>query len=396
MASYENGLPAAFAESWRSRNVARWSGSFGSAVRRMNRSPAAFPGASPTAILGFASGATQREDTGWPRRSGEYANPVFREVGFLGTEAGWTFVGPNRQRCAQLAARPGFTLRGSGCVVGPSANPDPNLPYSNYARWAGHPYVTRPDLLGRPASLAQHAWYDVDEQTAVGLVNLRAHGGTVTDLLDARIRPSRPDTCYGVSCAFWGWSAGDGLAVQHIQRELNAIVGVSEAQRLNALAWAIARRALREGARWGARSHTNPAYSILRLLQKLYAGLALAVAAGEHTSWYTLGIDPLVLDILARAAYGVAIPSEFVLPPTLPSSTAPAGEPAAPSNVSILPAPRSAVLDPSLMDKSNRVESEPDALDLIKPTDKMLLDSYGARASKAFVVGLNRALDDES
>lgn len=398
MASYQAGLPLTFGRYWLARNVDRWSEPFGAELRRMQPSSAAFPTSPVSALLGFASGATQREDTGTPRASGEYANPLFREVGYLGTESGWTFVGAHRAACAARAGRAGFRLAGSNCTLGPSPNPDPALPYSNWARWANHPYVTRPDMLGRAASLAQHGWYAISDQTAVGLVNLRWHGGMVADALPAALRPSRPDSIWGVVQSFWGWSAGDGLAASHIGRWQSDLVRVPEVEKLAVLARCIADAARVEASRWGARSHRNPAYSLLRLLQKLFAGWLLARRVGDNPAWFAAALGALgedadvVLDLLGRAAYGVTIPEGVPEVPRRPTGRyAPSGNPALvlPSSIP-LPAPTTPFGGVEFVDKSVRLESDfPEAQDLLPESMKWFIKSYGPSAEKAFYVDMN-------
>lgn len=392
--SYAQGLPSSYAVLWHNSNMGRWNGEFGRAVRRMIVSPAAFPGTPASAIVGFASAATQYEDTGNPTRDGSIPNRIFREVGYLNTEAGQTFIGANWRQCACLAAPPhGSCTTMTGCTPGPSPNPDPSALFANYARWANHPYVTRADMLGQPASLRPHGWYDIPQQTAVGLVNMRWHSNEVSRRLPAAARASHPGSLWALFLAFGGFSAGDGRMAGHLQRYADALSAAPESQRVGTALWLFANGYINReaGLSRDPGSHNNPAFSILRCAQKLAAGRDIQRSAGLDTRWFDTGLsadaETAALDVLTRVALGEPIPSGLHLPPM---SVRPAGAPttAAPG---ALPPPVMPHYNPDeaeLIDKA-RLDYGPSAIDVITPAERKILELYGPAAFKRLLLQLN-------
>ncbi len=340
MPNYVAALPVSFASTYLVRNLARNAGPFGDALRRFLRSPATFPGAPASAFIGFASGATKYEDTG-ALFQGTVPNPRFKECSYLGTENGPTFVGPTAAACT--ARRLPFAQ----CTFGPAPNPNPSLPFSNYARWATSEQIRRPDMLGRNASLARGACFDDVEATAVGLLNLRWHLAQVNAMLPAALQARNPASLYGLMLSFLGWSAGQAGAAAALRPFAAELAAVPEDSRPGVWLWEVARRIARGNLPGPAtpRSYTNIAFAAARVFQKLFAGRGVEMAAGSNAGWYALGMSPLqeaaVFDLIARRGYGVSIPAGVDVGPQ-PRVVRPAGDPPGPVQiVEFLPAPSS-------------------------------------------------------
>jgi len=394
MSSYSLAVPTAFANTYITRNIARNQGPFGAALRRFVTSPATFAGAPASPFVGFASGASQYEDTGALYR-GVVPNPRFKECSYLGTENGPTFIGPNAPQCS--ARRLPF----SQCTFGPAPNPNPTLPYSNYARWATHEYIRRPDMLGRNAPLTPGSCFDVVPATAVGLLNLRWHQGQVNDQLPAALRSTRPGGLYGVMLAFMGWSMGAAGASSALRPFAAELAAVDEASRPGVWLWNVARRAA-AGNLPGtstARSYTNIAFAAARVFQKLTAGRTLEEATGNAFGpWYQLGMSPIqeamVFDVITRRAYGVVVPSGIDLGPQ-PRVVRPAGDVSGPAQIiEFLPPPSTPWDAVSVSSGKERAPEEEDDLvldwtdlktveDVLDANTQLWMASYGLPAQKA-------------
>ncbi len=394
VSSYSPGIPTSFAATYVTRNMARYQGTFGDALRRFLRSPATFPGSPASVFVGFASGASQYEDTGALWR-GTVPNLNFKETSYLGTESGPTFIGPTAAACSRRQ------LPFAQCTFGPAPNPDPTLPFSNYARWATHEYIRRADMLGRNASLASGACFDVVQATAVGLLNLRWHQGQVNNLLPESIRATVPGGQYGVMLAFMGWSMGPAGAASALRPFAAELAAVDEASRPGVWLWNVARRIANNtlpGTRT-SRSYTNIAFAAARIFQKVTAGRVTEVGAGNAAArWYALGMSPIqeavVFDVIARRAYGVAVPSGLDLGPQ-PRIILPAGNPPGPAQIiEFLPSPSTPWDAVSAVTPKERAPEDEDDLLLdwtnLKTVEDVLpehvvewMASYGLPAQKA-------------
>jgi hypothetical protein len=281
--------PAAYGADYATTLLRRWNGPLGQYAQQFSLQ--VFGGMPPEAIVGFTTIGGQTEDT-----ATTCAGNSFHEVGWFQTEAGPCY--------------------------GPAPNPDPSAPDNNWGRLASSATVT--GLLGRPATIDDGAWANAPaDQVAVGLANLQAHAASVArQLVDPSLAPSNPGSTWTAFLAFTGFSAGDGGAARTINRYAAQLAGVPESGRVAALIDAVladAQNGTLPGPTDG--DHGNPAYDVLRTLQKLGAGRALAQQTGGDVGWFDLGFgagQEAAEQAIDDAAYGRTVS-------VVPSFTAPAG-----------------------------------------------------------------------
>lgn len=156
------------------------------------------------------------------------------------------------------------------------------------------------------------AWQQaVADQTAVGLANLQSHAASVAAQLPAGLQPGDPGSTWTAFLAFTGFSAGDTGAANTINRYASSLSGVGESGRVAALIDAVLLDA-QNGTLPGPMSgdHGNPAYDVLRTLQKFGAGRTLAQQTGGDVSWFDLGFGANTADAeqgIDDAAYGRSV-----------------------------------------------------------------------------------------
>ncbi len=130
------------------------------AINKM--SPQVFPGAPPEVIMGFCAnggGLTENTTDNDPKQT-------FHECGIFGTECG---------------------LRG-----GPAPNQNPFATYNSWGLVHNNATV-RLLLGGRDATMVPDAWKTaVDDQVAVGLVNILREGKSLATKIDHRLIPQDP------------------------------------------------------------------------------------------------------------------------------------------------------------------------------------------------------------
>jgi hypothetical protein len=247
--------PAAYATDYASTLAARWSGALGDAVRRFT--PAVWPGVPPEALVGFTTIGSQYADTGLPP-----VNNPFHEVGYFQTEAG-----PN---------------------YGPSPNPDPSAPYNRWGQLASDPRVVA--LLDRAATMDPNGWQAaVDDQTAVGLVNILDDAAAVARGLPGGVAPQDAGSLWHVALGFSGFSAGVGGTQASVSRYAAQLATAPESQRFAAWVAAILQDAAAGTLPGNPGQHGNPAYDALRVWQKLASGQALAQQTGGNAGWFDVG-----------------------------------------------------------------------------------------------------------
>ena len=248
----------------------------GSTIRSML--PSVFPSVPPEVILGFCANGSFRENTTNAKNP-----PPFHEIGLFGTEAG-----PRN---------------------GPAPNPNPKAEDNNWGRLHNHPVVVKL-LGGRPATMVHNAWQNaVEDQVAVGLVNLAKHGKNVVNALAPPIRPniSSPTLSnFYIACCFMGWSAGPSRAARHINRFASTLAQYPESAR-----WGVFLKTLAEQIRSGSinlnglTGHNSPAHSALRTWQKIAAGQVLASYTNGQRAWFEAGLgkdEQWVADVITCAA----------------------------------------------------------------------------------------------
>ena len=275
--AYPANLPSSYERDYLSRMRSDWSGAMGRRLREWV--PRVFPGVPVEAHMGFTSNGGATSDPGLTP-----AHTPFHEVGYYGVEAG-----------------PYST---------PAPNADTSQPNSWY-RLHADPRVV--GLLGRQATMtpwpvhndgttSASADIPLDDQLAVGIVNIADDASRMAAAVPASVAPRDPSSLWATALAFMGWSAGVGGASAHVRRYADQIASAPEDQRWIAFLRAIASDP--NGARGS--THSNAAYSANRTQQKLRVGRALAQSIGGPVAWFQT--DDAAEDILARRAASNSVP----------------------------------------------------------------------------------------
>lgn len=223
--------------------------------------PVVFPGAEPTAFMGFcANGESLTANT-----TDSVAKQYFHEMGIFGTEGG-----------ARGGAVPNPDIHAKF-----NGQPQPN-------HWT--PLHNNPDvralLGGRNATMVDGAWKKAcDDQCAIGLVNLRNQSRGIFRRFPS-IAPTTEGSIWFVAMGFMSWSAGPGNTIKHLKPYIDQLAAVPEKQR-----WGKFMQLVAAGNPTGRR-HANAAYSCARTAQKLEAGRLLQEFLGPVCSaWYDLQVD---------------------------------------------------------------------------------------------------------
>jgi len=277
--------------------------------------PIAFPGADRDSLV-FACMGFTAFSTGWGENTTDGDPTVaFHEVGLFQCPAG-----PR---------------------TGPAPNPDARAPDNAYGRIAlapeGNVYgdmVRR--MLNRRPSMEHNAWKpssetgtserDVrarEDQTAVGLANLRGDEASVRALLNGA-QPNLAGDANGwstwrVFTMFTAMSRGPGGAFTRIRGPkvgdrypyLAALAATPENVRLQKYIELVDAdiRASAPGI-GAAKGRSGSAYGIVRSMQKLYSGRRLAEQMGGPVGVFDPSrMSPAVEDRITRTAYGVSIAS---------------------------------------------------------------------------------------
>lgn len=291
---YPRNLPASYERSKLSETQRRWGAPMGGLVRRML--PQILPGVPASAHMGFASNASENEDVGLKPN-----HAPFHEIGYYGIEGG------------------PYQL--------PAPNTDTSQPNS-WFRLHADSRVRR--LLGRDATMTPwatrnvgqaSAWADIplDDQIAIGIVNVADALTSITNLLPASIAPRDRASLWATALSFMAWSAGAAGAARHIRRYERQLAAVPESQR-----WLAFVRAVAADTSIGAGStHASPAYSANRTNQKIRVGRGLERAiGGQNLAWYG-EVDERAEDAIARRASSTSVP--LSTPPSTPTQL-PAGD----------------------------------------------------------------------
>lgn len=275
--------PSGYARSKLSFARRMWDGSegdLGAALRTMV--PIVWPGVPPEVFVGFCTNGARTANTALSRPAG-VENP-FAEMGYFGTEGGPRSTPPN---------------------AGPYPNPT-NTRDNSWLALHADPLVVR--ALGHEATMAPNGWRtDIPAQAAVGLVNLRKRLDAVNRAAPANTGAANASGTWAVFLAFAGWSTGVGGITGHLRRYAAAIAAAPEMGRIDAYQNAVlADIQAGRSSTWTAGSHTrNPAYTLVRTLQKMYAGRALAEAVGGNVAWFPVPAPDATQTAVTRAAYGV-------------------------------------------------------------------------------------------
>lgn len=277
---YPRNLPSAYERSKLSETQRRWGSPMGGLVRRFL--PQILPGVPAEAHMGFASNGSELEDVGLTP-----SHASFHELGYYGIEGGpYQTPAPNRD----------------------TSKPNSWYRLHNDSRVRG--------LLGRDATMVPWATHNagtsqasaeipLEDQIAVGIVNVADALSGMAANLPASIRPQSRSSLWATALSFMGWSNGVGGASAHIRKYERQLAAVPESQRWLALIRAVAADTT-DGP--GA-SYTHAAYSVNRANQKVRVGRGLARAVGgANLPWFG-EVDEVAEDILARRASSVTVPT---------------------------------------------------------------------------------------
>lgn len=232
--------------------------------------------------------------------------------------AAWAGFGTNNDPTSPGGSARFWELGWAGIEGGPTSSPPPSDVGPDNTWWALHDNARVLALLGRPATMREGGWRQLEDQTAVGIVALLDHGYAVVESIDARIRPeigagreAFPATAGGLwftALCFLGWSAGTSRAAAVVNRYADALASWPEDGRWGLLLWLYALAAARGEYDAAEReSHANPVYSLVRTWQKLEAGRAIAEASGTSEAFFSLHARAdwsWISAVLTRAAYG--------------------------------------------------------------------------------------------
>lgn len=251
-----------------------WWTTYNADILRISRALA--PNAAPEFFMGVASNGSLRENTTGFRTGlaeeraagtnpplGGVATQSFHELGWFGVEG--------------------------GSRNGPAPAPD-----SNWSRIATSQEVRT--LLGREGVTAPGSWYEaVPDQLAIGIINNRNHGRAVNQALPANLQARDESSLWFEAMTTLGWSAGDARAARIIRMVANDIGNVPENQRWGALVRAFYTKGLdrsilpvQEGGVYDV--YNNPFFAIIRTMQKIEAGLALARDHGGNVAYFDDGL----------------------------------------------------------------------------------------------------------
>jgi hypothetical protein len=151
----------------------------------------------------------------------------------------------------------------------------------------------------------------LEDQIAIGIVNVADSLEGMIDNLPASIRPRDRSSLWATALSFMGWSNGVGGASNHIKKYERQLAAVPESQRWLALVRAVAADTTdRTGA-----TYRSAAYSVNRANQKIRVGRGLARSVGGNLAWFG-EVDEAAEDILARRASSVPVTGTG---PALPS-----------------------------------------------------------------------------
>ncbi len=251
-----------------------WWQSYNADIVRISHALA--PNAAPEFFMGVASNGGLRENTtgfltGLPDERaagvqpplGGVASQSFHELGWFGVEGG------------------------------PRGGPAPGAG-SNWSNIATSQEVRT--LLSREGVTAPGSWAGaVPDQLAIGIINNRTHGRNVNNALPTNIQAHSEDSLWFLAMTTMGWSAGDARAARIIRMVANDIASVPENQRWGALVRAFAAKgadgsilSVQENGVYDV--YNNPFFAVIRTMQKIEAGLALARDHGGNVAFFEDGL----------------------------------------------------------------------------------------------------------
>lgn len=230
----------------------RWNGQVGAAVRQLM--PGVFPGVPAEVGVGITANSMGATET-------------VSRAGFW--EIGWYNI-----------------------PAGPLDSPPPRGMYLAVAQ-----SDTVRALIGRSADVSSSWASDTLGQVAVGLVAYAdVESRNVVDRIPEDLRPRDRGSIWNVACAIMGYVSG-GSAASAIRQYAQILRRHDERTRFHALAREVAREAQR-GERNESRGH-----AVVRAMQRLQCGKALAVSLGNGTSWWYSPPDEVAIEHWATVAW---------------------------------------------------------------------------------------------
>lgn len=266
----------------------------------------------------------------WQTDQGHIAEVCSRsEQGFFGVPAAMLVgLSANSTGPREAITDAGFWEIGLYNVPGGSPSQEPPAPGSAYYRIATSDAVR--SLIGRGADVGRGrsgSWSeDIAGQTAVGILNYRHDGESMRSLIPAELRPTIRGGTWEVALAIFGYveSSGAARAIRMFQGEL---ARTPEERRFAALCALVANRFEEQGE-----SERALGYPLVRAMQRMACGRALAERLGQSTAWWpSYGPGEATIEHwLTMARYGAPSGCQAQLGPAL-DNTNPLG-PAPSSN----------------------------------------------------------------
>jgi hypothetical protein len=267
--TWDKALPAKYAESKQRMLDKRWKAELGDSLRQMVSQ--AWPGVPETVFLGFTAFSTSASEN----TTEAVANQRFHEIGYFQTEAG---------------------LRDK-----PAPDPDSDGEYNNWGKLHDSSLVVQ--LLGRQATMSPDGWKSaIEDQTAVGLVNLKRKIESLAKKLPDGLAPKDYSSTWAVLLAFTAFSRGGGQTLKCLRPYAEKLSTVPEDER-----WATWESMIASDIVKGTESIGNKngkagaPWAIMRTRQKHDSGLLFARRNGLPTDWYLKPVEERDVIIVKRA-----------------------------------------------------------------------------------------------
>ena len=188
---------------------------------------------------------------------------------------------------------------------GPAPNPIANAENNHWGLL--HDRVEVVQLLGRNATMIHNAWKTaLDDQIAVGLVNLRFHAEGLEHSLGHPFSTD-PSSTWWLWCAFTAFSRGNSKAAGVIRRHWETLKEVAENLRWRKLRELVVNDIIDGHASSTGSVKSRHSYSLIRTEQKAESGYLLAQDTNGNAAWFAscyedTSADNALEDRLARNA----------------------------------------------------------------------------------------------
>mgnify|MGYP001216188010 CR=1 FL=1 len=263
MTDYCSGLPRVYAANKLAEMLRRWDTDQGHVATLCSESEFGFPGTPATMLVGLSANSTGPTEA--------ITAAGFWEIGLYNVPAG-------------------------------SPSEDPPVPGSAFYRLARGSATQ--SILGRMASVGRGRsgdWSrDIGGQTAVGILNYREDGISMQRRIAPALRPNLRGGTWEVALSIFGYveSNGAGRAIEMFEQQL---VQTPEQQRFAMLCALVANRFEEQGE-----SERSLGYPLVRAMQRMACGKALAERLGQSTAWWPVygPAESTIEHWLTMARYG--------------------------------------------------------------------------------------------